>query len=257
MRKTIMSVAVVAMGAIGCARDNKLATPEVRLGELATTQPSGPATGIRQAKGDEEIASVLDVRVRPRLPARLAIARLASTYGDVRMEAIDRDERGAWEKTLEGLREITGVEPLGTLSVEGKPNFRALRLAAANMNCELLLVYMHASASVDNFNGAAGLYWTFVGLWLVPGSTREHKTVMEAVLLDCRSGAILGTASGSAHAREMYPAAFGGIVSARQERQTPPKAMKELQAAARAMLERVIRSAGAGGDVPTTAPASP
>ena len=58
------------------------------------------------------------------------------------------------------------VSPFGVLDL-----LHALRVAAARLHCELLLVYMQADTQADHFNDASVLYWSIVGLWLAPGNT--------------------------------------------------------------------------------------
>ena len=105
----------------------------------------------------------------------------------------------------------------------------SLRPAAARMGCELLLVYLQADSSVDNYNDAAALYWTLIGLWLVPGNVYEHRTVMQGVLMDCRTGMILGTVTGDCHREKAYAAAYQTIAVDQLSSETPAGALADMQ----------------------------
>ena len=111
------------------------------------------------------------------------------------------------------------------------------------MGCELLLVYLQSDSTVDNFNEAAALYWTFVGLWLVPGNVVEQKTVAQALLVDCRTGAILGTATGGCHLKRICPAALKQIQKDKLAQRTPRKALTNLQTDCKRLLKNVVDAA--------------
>ena len=57
----------------------------------------------------------------------------------------------------------------------------------------------------------------------MPGSVYEHQTVMQAILVDCRTGAILGTATGDSHLKENYAAAYEDITVGRLSQQGPQR----------------------------------
>jgi len=118
------------------------------------------------------------------------------------------------------------------------------------MHCELLLVYMRGDSSVENYNDAAVLYWTLVGLWLVPGHTLEHKTVMQAMLVDCRTGMILGTATGSAYEKRNCTAAAIDIHRAKLASAVPAAAMTDLHDGVRDLLRDVVKYAAAQNSPP-------
>jgi rhombotail lipoprotein len=96
---------------------------------------------------------------------------------------------------------------------------------------------------VDNFNDAAVLYWTLIGIWLVPGNVFEHRTVVQGILLDTRTGAILGTATGDAHLKRLTPLAFVSIQRDKLSREAPAQAMDDFQKAGKTLLEDVARTA--------------
>ena len=137
-----------------------------------------------------------------------------------------------------------GVHPVSQLVTgEAPANLRELRTAAARMNCELLLVYLQSDTAVDNLNDAAALYWTFVGLWLVPGNVYEHRTLMQAIVVDCRTGAILGTATGDCRLERLSPAAFGDVQRDKLAAQAPERALADLQKSCKVLFRGLAGAA--------------
>lgn len=247
--KRAMGFMLAAMSFVllgGCQSNKALPSLGSAMTKTGLFRKAEERAAIEQSLTDETIAKMLDVKVTARLPGSVALAKLTSECGGFqpRLETVDAEELAGWVEAVKGQASIRDVRPISQLVVGGgKVTIHALRAAAARQDCELLLVYLRADASVDNFNDAAALYWTGVGLLIVPGNVLEHKTVCQAVLLDCRTGMILGTATGSSQAKRVCPAAFVENRMVELARETPPKALADLQASFAATLGRVVTAA--------------
>lgn len=203
---------------------------------------------LEKSLSDGEIGNLLDVGVKAKLPSAIAVAKLESRCSGYQpyICTIDAQELTAWQKAVEGQEHILGIMPVTQMAAGGDSvSLHSLRVAAAKMNCELLLVYLQSDAEVDNLNDAAVLYWTIVGLWTVPGSRMEHRTVMQAILLDCRTGIILGAATGDSHLKRTYPAAFEDQRRAELTQEAPAKAMADLQKAFAQLVKQTVTKAKA------------
>jgi hypothetical protein len=243
-RWTVAAVVVlfVASLTVGCQSCKPLAEPGTLSGTRLITDPKD-ASRLEKSLTDTDIAALLDVDVQAKLPTSLAIARLASPcpWCPAGLAPIDGAELQQWQKTLAGQQHIRGLQPISELATgTGTPNLHDLRVAAAKMNCELLLVYLQADSSVDNYNNASVAYWTILGLWVSPGNTLEQKTTAQAVLVDCRTGMLLGTATGSCRLSRSYPAAFHDSLEVELAKSTAAKAMTDLQTSGGAMIARVV-----------------
>jgi hypothetical protein len=207
---------------------------------------------------DKDIADLLDADIRAKLPTKLAIAAVTEFYGSwhqgYRYDAVEcggpgtinAEELQRWENLVGGVPRIEGVQPISPLSMGGdKVTLHGLRTAAARMNCELLLVYYVSSSAVDNYNDAAALYWTFVGLWLAPGNTYEHRTVIQGIIVDCRTGAILGTATGDSHLTGICPAAYGEVQRAKLAKESFEKAKDDFLKGCKPVLKAIVARAEA------------
>ena len=247
MRNTLPVVTILSLSAAlgGCESHHGMVAPVADMLKSGMVNDPNQAARLERAMTDRDIANLLDVHVRAKLPTSLAVAKLGSLCSGYqpylhRMEAV---ELAAWEKVVGEQAMIRGVQPVSDLAMQDKPTLHSLRSAAARMGCELLLAYLQSDSTVDNFNDAAVLYWTIIGLWTVPGNVMEHQTVMQAVLLDCRTGVILGTATGDAHLKRAYPAAFESQRRAELDRQGPADALADLQTGCRRLLKQVVEAA--------------
>lgn len=231
----------ICMG--GCATQNKM-SPGSRGWSMGGVVDSEQAAKLEKIT-DQDIATMLDAKVTAKLPTRIAISRTGYGYGCGFSNEIGTEELKAWEKVLCKNPQIQGVDTVSTrmASRYGCATLHDLRVQAASMNCELLLVYDQNSSSVDNLNEAAALYWTIVGLWTVPGSQYEQRTVCQAILVDCRTGKILGSAVGEGYEKTIYAAAYEQIAKDKVQKLTPVKAMDQMQQNMEQVIARVIASA--------------
>ncbi len=198
-----------------------------------------------QAFTDRDIATRLDARVRAKLPTNLAIAKLGTNYSGPYVETIGAEELHSWEKVVADEPLITGVQPIVPVAIslsekDKRISLKSLREAAGTQNCELLLVYLQDDRDLENLNGASILYWTIVGLWVVPGTDLEHRTVCQAVLVDSRTGAVLGTATGEDEHRRTTPAAWTSVGEEKIVKQTTEKSLKDLQTGCRRLIAEVV-----------------
>jgi len=244
-----MATALVLLAALtGCESHHALVEPVAdMLGSGLVNDPK-QVSRLERAMTDKDIANLLDVDVRAKLPASVAVAKLRSHCSGYQpyLTRLDAEELLAWEKAVEDQALIRGVHPISALSHAGdRPTLHSLRVAAGRMHCELLLVYLQSDSTVDNFNDAAVLYWTILGLWTVPGNVMEHKTVMQAIVVDSRTGAILGTATGDAHLERIYPAAFEDQRRAELAKAAPGEALADLQTGVRRLVKQVVETAAA------------
>jgi len=255
MALTVMMLAVCAVAASGgCATMNKMESPGLWAGARGVVTEE-QAKQLEAKITDQDIANVLDANVKPKLPTKLAIARVnvgGSYYSGHRhynyryhhgpeLASIADEECTTWQQSLAGLNGIQGLRTVSRMPGQsGSVTEHALRSSAAQMGCELLLVYMVGHSEVSNYNHAAILYWTIVGLFVVPGSEYQHKTVMQAILVDTRTGVILGTAGGEASAKELYIPVAKSIVHDRLSERTPPEALANLQKNTATMVRQVV-----------------
>lgn len=246
----LLALVALMMLAGGCFTHRALAAPVAAMERSGLINDPRQVSRLEKAMTDGDITRLLDVDVKAKLPTSLAVAKLDSHCSGYQpyLDRIDADELAAWEKIVSAQPHVRGVQPISNLAMGDsmraeRMTLHSLRVAAAKLHCELLLVYMQADSSVDNFNDAAALYWTFVGLWVAPGNVVEHRTVMQAVLVDCRTGVILGTATGDARDERTTPAAYVRIQEDKLAAQVPAAALADLQTGVDRLLAAVVARA--------------
>jgi len=251
MKRLLPVLMLVVIAACGCASHNKLSGP-VGLAKGGLFKDAKDVSALEEALTDEGIARMLDADVKAKLPTSIAVAggeALPSPhvyYRDPGDTLLSAEALKEWEKAFEQIPHITGVQPISLLLLQGKTaTLQGLRSAAAQMKCELLLVYQVSSSAIDNYNDAAALYWTFVGLWLVPGNVYEHRTVYQGVLLDTRTGVVLGSATGDCHLKRACPAAYGQVQEGKLAQEAAAKGLADFRASCAKLLTDVIARATA------------
>jgi hypothetical protein len=232
----------------GCATANKMSPPDTKMDKLCFSGDERQARKLEEAARDGEIAALLDqeTSIRAKFPTVLALAKVRPSldYRGKRhgfdLETVDGQELESWRKAAKGQLLIADFRPVvGLALLESEITIASLREAAARLKCELLLVYTQADSSVDNYNDAAALYCTLIGIWLVPGDVVEHKTVTQAVLVESRTGTILGTAVGSSHLKGIVPLAYKNITEDKFSQQAPAKALADMQANCAKLLQEI------------------
>jgi hypothetical protein len=237
--KNVLWLVLAALLA-GCGQSKQMSPPSLGMDRLASDMERKRLETIKEALTDDEIAAVLDVKIAPRLPGRLAVAKLINRYGQPQLQEICSDELASWRNSAAACEGITSVEPISAVAHVGRePTLRSLRVTAARLGCELTLIYVQGDSTVQNYNDAAALYWTLLGLWAVPGTVYEHQTVVQAILMDSRTGQIFSTATGSHTAKRAAPAAYADIQRDRLAQEAPREAIAQLQASARQMFGRL------------------
>jgi rhombotail lipoprotein len=248
MKRTIgLVLAAVAAYCGGCnAPHQAMVRPTADLLRCGVVNDPAEARRLEKAMTDPQIANLLDANVRAKLPTAIAVAKLRSHCSGYQpyLDPPDAEELTAWEQALAAQAMIQGIQPVSSLAdTSEKPTIHSLRVAAARMGCELLLVYIQSDSQVNNLNDAAVLYWTIIGLWTVPGSVLEHRTMMQALLVDSRTGAILGSATGDSQQKQEYPAAFESQRRAELSRRAGKEAMTDLRTGCRRLVKQVVETA--------------
>jgi hypothetical protein len=251
MKTNLIRILLPVLAALlaGCESAKPMSPINASLARYDLVSPE-QAKAIEQSLTDKDIANLLSVDIKAKLPTNLAVARLGSDYR-YNLAVMPADEVAGWEKALAGLKSIRSVRAVTPLiHRQDRPTLQTLRSAAAQMNCELLLVYVEDSGSVDNYTDAAALYWTLVGLWVAPGNVYQHKTVLQAALVDCRTGVILATAGGQCEMKTVYAAAYKDIAHDKLDSQTPAKALEELRKNAGQAIARAVADSERGTRAP-------
>ena len=244
MKIAIGLMMLAAMCCAGCGTSSKLYAPMANVFQNGLFEEAR-ARELEKKFTDQDIVDLLDLDVKAKLPTKLAIVKLQNHVYDQQFTRaeITSDELSVWKGIVDKHDAIKGISPVTDVVLEGSgPTLHALRVAAARMRCELLLVYVQADSTVDNYNDLALLYWSVVGMWLVPGNELQHRTAMHAILIDCRTGAVLGTAIGDAQKKGLAALATREVCRNKLALSAPKAALEDLQKSVADLVEGVLEA---------------
>ena len=147
---------------------------------------------------DEEIAKVLALRPQIAPPFKLGVY-FRSTQ---RWTGSDKDAVLGRVGRLVGAGPLSQVIPIADSVVTPREDLKAIRLAAARYGADAVLV-VNGATQIDRYgNAASALYWTVIGLFVVPGTSADALFLGNATLWDVRNEYLYASAEaeGSEHA---------------------------------------------------------
>jgi hypothetical protein len=205
--RTLPFLALLALTA-GCAASPRaLRPPEMEPLPVMATTPDKPAPLAedlfrQDAAGnvsEEALRRILEAPVFLEEGARVGVVRVASRY--------EVDGEIPLGGTTGALADVVQSSGLFEVASEVSTDFPAdrglagLRELAARYRAEYLLLYRHRFIERSWINGWGAAFVTLIGIPFVPANTLETAGVVEATLLDVKSGTLLFTVFERMHHR--------------------------------------------------------
>ncbi|MHC4599101.1 MAG: hypothetical protein ACYS47_08860 [Planctomycetota bacterium] len=168
--------------------------PEFPSSLLARLAPQFPPLTVSRAKGalafseqreaaNKAVKEVLEIKpavtFSKEKPVTLAIAEV----GPDGIETIRKDDKEAWRTALEASG-LVRVVFISSVILSGNPQFHEIRIAAARLHADAVLLYASASSRAYGTNVGGWLYLTVVGAFCVPGSQSAVLTFAKGVCFD-------------------------------------------------------------------------
>jgi rhombotail lipoprotein len=144
------------------------------------------------ALGENDLQHVLSTPIDLQFPARVGVVPLAQAFdprGDVSIGTRSVAARDL-ATALIGGPHYSHVSDVST-ELPNTGGIEGLRLIAARYRLRYLLLYSERFEDSTHLNGWAWLYPTIVGMFVAPGVTVESSGLVQADLLDVRTGTIL------------------------------------------------------------------
>ena len=144
------------------------------------------------ALGEGDLQHVLSTPIDLQFPARIGVVPLAQAFDPHEPVSIGTRSVAARDLTtsLIGGPHYSHVSDVST-ELPNTGGIEGLRLIAARYRLRYLLLYSERLEDSTHLNGWAWLYPTVVGMFLAPGVTVESSGLVQADLLDVRTGTIL------------------------------------------------------------------
>ncbi len=191
---------------------------------------------------ETEIQTILGTAIDLQLPARVGVVPLAEPYDPKGKVAITTRHLAArdFAAGLQGSKWYSQVSDVST-DLPNVGGIEGLRVIAARYRVRYLMLFSQRFDDATHLNGWAWTYPTVVGMFMAPGVTLESHGVVQADLLDVRTGTILFTAVEPMHVKSvswMIGAARAhreaqGEVAAKAARVLATRAIKETEALVR------------------------
>ena len=162
-----------------------MAAPAVLDRSLFTRDSSG-------ALGENDLQRVLSTPIDLQFPARVGVVPLAQAFDPHGPVSIGTRSVAARDlaTSLSGGPHYSHVSDVST-ELPNTGGIEGLRLIAARYRLRYLLLYSERFQDSTHLNGWAWLYPTVVGMFVAPGVTVESSGLVQADLLDVRTGTIL------------------------------------------------------------------
>lgn len=162
---------------------------------LYSKDPSGSLS-----EGD--LQTILATAIDLQLPARVGVVPLAEPYNPKASVSITTRHLAArdFAAGITGSKWYSQVSDVST-DLPNVGGLEGLRVIAARYRVRYLLLFSQRFDDATHLNGWAWTYPTVVGMFLAPGVTVESHGVVQADLLDVRTGTILFTAVEPVHVK--------------------------------------------------------
>ncbi|TET35084.1 MAG: hypothetical protein E3J72_13295 [Planctomycetota bacterium] len=144
-----------------------------------------PFTAQRQAT-NQAVEDILKIEPTYKFSKEKPIKLAICEAGKEGVETIRNEDKKAWRDALEGTG-LVKVLFITSNIASANPGFYDLRMAAARLNADAMLVYAAASATEKGCNVGGLLYLTIVGAFFVPGSHAAALTFAKGACWDVRN----------------------------------------------------------------------
>jgi rhombotail lipoprotein len=152
---------------------------------------------------DEDVLKVEQLRPQIQFPIRMAVvppARVSPRYWQEGSAKGEHDELMALGDQLKKEGIVSSFTVIPHILLQGSDHsMKAIRLAAARMGADVVLILRSVTDVDSSMNPLSVLNMTIVGLWLVPGHHAEALTMVEGMVIDNRNQFLYfaGSAEGS------------------------------------------------------------
>lgn len=171
------------------------APPPVLTHSLYTKDPNG-------ALSEGDLQTILSSAIDLQLPARVGVVPLSEPYNPKATVSITARNVAArdFAAGISGSKWYSQVSDVST-DLPNVGGLEGLRVIAARYRVRYLMLFSQRFDDATHLNGWAWTYPTIVGMFVAPGVTVESNGMVQADLLDVRTGTILFTAVEPVHVK--------------------------------------------------------
>ncbi len=132
---------------------------------------------------NKAVKEVLEIRPAASFSKDRPITLAIAEVGVNGIETIRQEDKDAWRKSLESTGMVRVVF-ISSVILSGDPQFHEIRIAAARLHADVVLLYASASSTASSLNIWGFLYLTVLGLFISPGDENAVLTFAKGVCFD-------------------------------------------------------------------------
>ena len=176
----LIAILFVGVAAAGCSTSfNRLAMEQELQGEQ------------RIVFDDVDVLKIEQLRPQIQFPIRLAVvppARVSPRYWQEGSAKGEHEELMALGEQLKKEGIVSSFTVIPQILLQGSDqSLKAIRLAAARMGADAVLILRSVTDVDSRMNPLSVLNVTIVGMWLIPGHHTDALTMVEGMVIDNRN----------------------------------------------------------------------
>ena len=202
MTKKLALLLALSLSACGAQSVQPPAAPSAAPAPVPVLNKSLYSKDSSGSLSEGDLQTILSTAIDLQLPARVGVVPLAEPYEPKGKVSITTRHVAArdFAAGLVGSKYYSQISDVST-DLPNVGGLEGLRVIAARYRVRYLLLFSQRFDDATHLNGWAWTYPTIVGMFLAPGVTVESHGIVQADLLDVRTGTILFTAVEPVHVK--------------------------------------------------------
>jgi rhombotail lipoprotein len=187
-----LAVALVAIGLVGCASMNKESKQRQQASMLAYLFP-----GSAEPPAPSDAVAIINV------PFRIGVAFVPDN-ADPQFRLTEADRLALAGKVRDAFAKypfIRDIEAIPSVYLESGGGFANIDRIAALLRLDAIALVSYDQVQHADASAASMLYWTGIGMYIVPGDRYDVLTVVETAVFDIKSRRLLMRAAGSSNVK--------------------------------------------------------
>lgn len=163
-------------------------------------------TAKREA-ANKAVAEILKIEPAVSFGDNDTVTLAVAEVGPLGVETIRQEDKDAWRTALEKTANVKVIF-ISSVILSADPDFHELRLAAARLHADVMLLYSVVDSQVHKFNLSSLMYLTLVGAFFTPGDEAAVLTFAKGACFDVRNEFLEFTVEGEDERKSIRPMYF-------------------------------------------------
>jgi hypothetical protein len=172
-------------------------------------KPGGGAAifTVQREAANKAVADILKIQPAVKFSKEKPVTLAVAQVGPEGVETIRQEDKDAWRKALEetGLVKVIFIS---SVILSANPEFHEIRLAAARLHADAMLLYAVVDSNEHKCNLSALLYLSIVGTFFVPSDEAAVLTFAKGACFDVENEFLEFTVEGEDERKTVSPYYF-------------------------------------------------